>query len=225
MGNGFIFSDRCEAGRLLAERLGGYRNRNPIVLGLPRGGIVVGYEIARALGAPLDVIVVRKLGAPDQPELGIGAIAPGNVLVLDAHIIQVLGLTHAEVQAVARREAVELERRLRLYRGQDGLPDVRGRTVILVDDGLATGVTARAAIRAVRRAKPRRIILGVGVCARETADAIREEVDDLVCVSLPRPFRAVGHWYEDFRQTPDEDVLDFLEKARLEEHLKPEGPG
>jgi predicted phosphoribosyltransferase len=211
-----VFDDRVDAGRQLAERLSQFKDDNPIVLALPRGGVVVGYEIARALDAPLDVIVARKLGAPGQEELGIGAIAPGGVRVVDEEALRWLGITEARLQNVTERETEEMERRLRHYRGDRPLPDVQGRTAILVDDGLATGVTARAAIRSLRLQKPRRLVLAVPVCASETAERLRSEVDDLVCVSVPRYFRAVGIWYRDFAQTSDEEVVDLLKRAERE---------
>lgn len=218
-----IFEDRQDAGRRLADQLEQYRDQNPIVLGLPRGGVVVGYEIAQALEAPLDVIVARKLGAPMQPELGIGAVAPGGIMLIDESTIQALGLTENDIARVAAQERQEMERRLRRYRHEPGLPDVAGRTVILVDDGLATGVTAFAAIRAVRQGKPARIVLAVAVCALETAEAIRREVDDLVCVSVPERFRAVGLWYRQFEQNTDEQVIQLLDRARSSERTSGEG--
>ena len=208
-----LFEDRRDAGRQLAERLERYREKDVIILALPRGGVPVAYEIARALQAPLDVIVARKLGAPMQPELGIGAIAPGGVMLLDECTINALGLTEADLAPVVRQEREEMGRRLNRYRG-DGLPDVEGRTVILVDDGLATGVTAAAAIHAVRRLGPEAIVLAVPVCARETATALADEVEELVCVSTPEQFIAVGLWYGDFEQTDDAEVIELLEEAR-----------
>jgi len=208
-----VFEDRASAGRLLAQDLLAYKKDNPTVLALPRGGVVVGYEIARALNAPLDVIVARKLGAPGHEELGIGAIAPGGVRVLDEMAVQWLGITEAQLQRVMARETEEMNRRLRLYRGERPLPDVKNRTVILVDDGLATGVTARAAILSLRQQQPRRLVLAVPVCAAETAERLRQEVDDLVCASIPPYFRAVGIWYHRFEQTTDQEVIDLLDRA------------
>lgn len=210
---GLIFEDRVDAGRLLAQKLLKYKEEDPLILALPRGGVVVGYEVARALNAPLDVIVARKLGAPGQEELGIGAIAPGGIRVLDEQAVEWLDITDAQLQRVTARETAEMNRRLRLYRGDRPLPDVRGRTVILVDDGLATGVTARAAVAFLHRQQPRRLIVAIPVCASETADRIRAEVDDLVCASIPPHFRAVGIWYRSFDQTTDQEVIDLLESA------------
>lgn len=210
-----IFRDRFEAGRRLAVELADWRAENPLVLGLPRGGVPVAYEVATALDAPLDVAVARKLGAPQQPELGIGAIAPG-VTVLDERLIGLLGLRDDEIQPILEEESRELHRRLLLYRGVDALPEVQGRTVLVVDDGLATGVTTRAAVRSLRRLSPARLVVAIPVCAPESAASIREEVDDLVCLAKPPDFRAVGLWYQDFRQTSDAEVLELLAKRRAE---------
>ncbi|MCG3116985.1 MAG: dienelactone hydrolase family protein [Candidatus Manganitrophus sp. SA1] len=209
-----VFKDRAAAGRRLAESLQEFQNENPIVLALPRGGVPVGYEVARTLNAPLDVMIARKLGAPGQPELGIGAIAPGGVRVLNEEAIDMLGIREAEIEAIAAEEERELARRLRRFRGDRPPPALRGRTVILVDDGLATGVTAKAAIRAIRKEEPRRIIFAVPVCASDTARSLSEEVDELVCLEAPPYFGAVGLWYQNFEQTSDEEVLEWLERAR-----------
>lgn len=211
-----VFKDRAAAGRRLAVSLQEFRNENPIVLALPRGGVPVGYEVARALNAPLDVLIARKLGAPGQPELGIGAIAPGGVRVLNEEAIDMLGIREAEIEAIAAEEERELARRLRRFRGDRPPPALRERTVILVDDGLATGVTAKAAIRAIRKEEPRRIIFAVPVCASDTARSLSEEVDALVCLEAPPSFGAVGLWYQNFEQTSDEEVLEWLERAREE---------
>lgn len=210
-----IFRDRTDAGRRLAERLLAYRDQNPIVLGLPRGGVPVAYEVAKALDARLDVAVARKLGAPGQPELGVGAIAPG-VSVLDETALRWLGLDDAELQPVVEDETRELHRRLLVYRGVDRLPDVHGKFVIVVDDGVATGVTTRAACRALRRLQPSRLVLAVPVGAPESIAALQGEVDELVCLEQPEPFRAVGLWFDDFSQTSDEEVLELLERRRIE---------
>lgn len=209
-----VFEDRALAGRVLARHLLSYREERPIVLALPRGGVVVGAEIARALKAPLDVIVARKLGAPGHEELGIGAIAPGGVRVVDEQAVQWLGISEAQMERIVARETEEMNRRQRLYRGDRPGPEVQDRTVILVDDGLATGVTARAAIASLRQQKPRRLILAVPVCPVETADRLRVEVDDLICPSLPADFGAVGLWYQRFEQTTDQEVIDLLAAAQ-----------
>ncbi|HLV81121.1 MAG TPA: phosphoribosyltransferase [Chthonomonadaceae bacterium] len=208
-----IFEDRREAGRQLAARLMPYREQDPIVVALPRGGVVIGFEIAQALRAPLDVLVARKLGAPGQPELGIGAIAPGEVRVLDDFAVRYLGISQRELARITAEETQEMERRLQLYRDGRAALDIAHKTAILVDDGLATGVTARAAIRSLRRLQPRRIVLAVPVCAPQTAEAIRPEVDDLVCLLQPDPFRAVGLWYRDFEQVSDQEVIALLQRA------------
>ena len=208
------FHDRQDAGKHLAVLLQRYRNDNPIILALPRGGVPVGYVVARALRAPLDVIVARKIGAPECPEYAIGAIAEGGAVFVEPGAVAETGLGEAELGAAAEREAVELARRVRLYRGDRPFPDVRGRTLILVDDGIATGRTARAAIRAVRERRPRRIVLAAPVVASQTVDALRAEVDDLVYVDAPDDFVAVGIWYERFGQTSDDEVVSLLAQAR-----------
>jgi putative phosphoribosyl transferase len=207
------FRDRAEAGRRLAERLYAYREEDPIVLALPRGGVPVAYEISRALDAPLDVFIARKLGAPDQPELGIGAVAQGGTRVLNERIVERLGIPDAYLDFVTRREQAEVERRLLLLRGDRPEPRLRDRTVILVDDGLATGVTARAAIVALRERGPRRLVLAVPVCAAQTAEVVRPEVDDLVFLQTPSDLYAIGLWYEDFEQVSDDEVVGLLRKV------------
>ncbi len=209
-----IFHDRADAGRQLAERLRQFRSTNPLVLALPRGGVPVADEVARALHAPLDVVVVRKIGAPWQPELGLGAIAEGGVLVVDSPLVRELAVPLREIEEIADRETAELERRVRLYRGGRALPPIEGRTVILVDDGVATGSTARAAIRSVREHHPRQLILAVPVVAAESARDLGAEVDKLVYLQAPEVFYAVGCWYEVFGQTSDEEVASLLELAR-----------
>jgi putative phosphoribosyl transferase len=211
------FKDREDAGRQLAERLLPYRDENPIVLALPRGGVPVGYEISHALEAPLDVFIARKLGAPGRPEFGIGAVAQGGVRVLNERAIEALGIPEEYIEQVAERETEEIERRLRLLRGNSPEPEVRGRTVILVDDGLATGVTARAAIEALRRRAPQHLVLAVPVCAVQTEEALYSEVDELVCLKAPSDLMAIGLWYEDFEQVEDEEVIALLERARREQ--------
>jgi predicted phosphoribosyltransferase len=215
------FKDRADAGRKLGARLAGLLPSEPapVVLALPRGGVPVGYEVARSLRAPLDVVVARKLGAPEQPELGVGAVAlwegsAGSVRVLHEHAGQVPGVTREYLRETAAREEAEARRRLGLYRGDRSPPELAGQNTVLVDDGLATGVTARAAILAVRGANPRRLVLAVPICARPTAAALRPEVDDLVCLHAPRDLYAVGLYYGDFGQTPDEEVVHLLEAAR-----------
>jgi putative phosphoribosyl transferase len=210
------FEDREDAGRRLAERLVRYRDERPVVFALPRGGVPVGYEISRSLGAPLDVFVARKLGAPGQPEFGIGAVAPGGVRVLNGNVVERLGIPADYLETVTRKETAEVERRLRHFRGGRPEPEVRGRTVILVDDGLATGVTAQAAVEALRRLEPRRLVLAAPVCAAQTAERLGPEVDELVCLTEPPDLGAIGFWYRNFEQTSDEEVIGLLERARRE---------
>jgi len=210
------FRDRTEAGRLLAERLGVYAGRpDVLVLALPRGGVPVAYEVAKALDAPLDVFVVRKLGVPGHEELAMGAIASGGVMALNDDLVQALHIPHRLIEAVAARELVELERRERVYRDDRPMPDVHGRTVILVDDGLATGSTMRAAVAGLRRLGPARIVVAVPTAVPSTCEEFRHEADECVCDITPEPFHAVGLWYEDFSQTTDDEVRDLLERSAV----------
>ena len=183
-------------------------------------GVVVGYEIAYALGAPLDVVVVRKLGTPGQPELALGAIAPGGVCVLNEDVVGWLDISEDEVEQIASQEAREMERRMRLFRSDRPEPALKGKTVIMVDDGVATGMTVRAAIECLCQQEPGHLVLAVPVCAAETAEALRSEVDDLVCLNTPPELLAIGYWYEDFEQVSDEEVVDLLESSRRE-HEEP----
>ncbi|MCA1697197.1 MAG: phosphoribosyltransferase, partial [Actinobacteria bacterium] len=180
----------------------------------PRGGVPVGAEVSRSLDAPLEVIVSRKLGAPGQPEFGIGAVAPGGVRVLNERAVRALGIGEDYLEWVSARESAEAARRLRLFRGDRPYPDLNGRTAILVDDGLATGVTARAALLALRRLSPQRLVLAVPVCAPQTAEMLRPETDDLIYLLAPPDLEAVGLWYQNFDQVPDEEVIRLLEEAR-----------
>lgn len=208
------FQDRTDAGRQLAALLTEYRDESPLVLGLPRGGVPVAYEIARTLGVPLDVWVVRKVGAPGQPELGLGAVAEGGALFLDRGMMRSLGVSEAEVSRTAEWEAEEVDRRVARFRGAHPAPDIQGRTVILVDDGVATGGTVRAAIRALRERRPGKIVLAVPVGAVESLESLRPEVEDIVCVHPAEFMRSVGEFYDDFNQTPDEEVQQLLARAR-----------
>src|SRR5690349_14604844 len=211
------FRDRFEAGRVLAEHLRKYANRRDVlVLALPRGGVPVAFEIARALHAPLDVFVVRKLGVPGHEELAMGAIASGGVLITDPEVIEDLAIPLDVVTDVAAREENELLRREREYRGDRPKPDMRERTVILVDDGLATGSTMRAALAALRKLRPARIVVAVPVAAPATCAELAGEVDDIICARTPEPFRAVGEWYLDFSPTSDEEVRELLARAEYE---------
>lgn len=208
------FRDRREAGRALAERLRDYAGRDDvIVLALPRGGVPVGFEVASALGAPLDVFLVRKLGVPGHEELAFGAIASGGLLVLDRDAVAQLRLGSATIERVIARETAELARRERAYRADRPPPDLRGRTVILVDDGLATGSTMTAAVAAIAKQEPARIVVGVPVASAEACEGLRREVDEVICLLTPAPFHAVGVWYEDFRPVDDAEVRQLLAAA------------
>jgi len=209
-----VFADRFEAGRLLASRLQEFANRDDVVvLALPRGGVPVGFEVAKALRAPLDVFVVRKLGVPGQEELAMGALASGGVILLNRSVIQALGIPQDMIEAVIAKEQKELERREREYR--EGRPpiDVRGRTVILVDDGLATGSSMRVAAAALRQKDPAQIVVAVPVASAQTCAEFEKEVEKVVCAVTPEPFWAVGQWYRDFSQTTDEEVRELLRQA------------
>ena len=210
------FANRISAGRALAKALDNYANRSDvIVLALPRGGVPVAYEVARALNAPLDVFLVRKLGVPGYEELAMGAIATGNVRVLNEALVKDLRIPANWIDQIVARERRELERRERLYRGASPRLNVTGRTVIIVDDGLATGSTMRAAVIALGKLGPAKIIVAAPVAARETCESFKEDVDSTcVCVMSPEPFQGVGLWYQNFSQTTDEEVCDLLEHAK-----------
>ncbi len=212
------FQDRADAGRQLAARLDAYAGENTLVLALPRGGVPVAYEIARALRAPLDIFVVSKLGTPGQEELAMGAIASGGTRVLNQEVIQVLGISPEQIEAVARREALELERRERQYRGGWERLQARGRTVILVDDGLATGSTMRAAAAALRQFEPQKIVAASPVAAETTCAILRQTVEEIVCLYMPRDFYAVGQFYQDFSPVSDEQVRELYRRARELSH-------
>ncbi|EFL42972.1 phosphoribosyltransferase [Streptomyces fungicidicus] len=212
------FRDRRQAGRELAARLRERRDEgalpDPVVLALPRGGVAVAAEVARALDAPLDVLVVRKIGAPFHEEFGVGAMAGDGVPVFDEDSLFRLGLSESDLAAVVARERAELRRREERYRQGRPPPDTRGRTVIVVDDGLATGSTARAALRALRARDPGRLVLAVPVGAAEGLALMRSEADEVLCLHEPAAFMAVGQWYEEFDQLTDEDVLDALHQRQ-----------
>src|SRR2546421_5124306 len=208
------FRDRVDAGRRLAQRLAAMELQSPVVLALRRGGVPVAAEIATELGAPMDVFVARKVGAPGHQEFGIGAVAEGWDGIVVSDTARQLGIGDREMQGLAASAHRELDRRVGLYRRDRSLPELAGRDVVLVDDGLATGVTAEAALRSLRLQQPARLILAVPVCARETATRLGAVADEVVCVEAPVEFFAVGQWYENFSQTTDDEVLDLLERGR-----------
>jgi putative phosphoribosyl transferase len=216
-----LYRDRLEAGRILATKLTAYADRKDVVvLALPRGGVPVAFEVAKALQAPLDVFVVRKLGVPGHEELAMGAIATGGMYVVNEHVVRMLAIPDSVIEEVAEREQKELERREQLYRDDLPPPDVRDRTIILVDDGLATGSTMRAAVAALRKQHPAHIVVAVPVAAPVVRDEFKAEVDEIVCASTPEPFFGVGYWYEDFSQTSDEEVHDLLALSEQERPLQ-----
>jgi putative phosphoribosyl transferase len=225
-----IFPNRTEAGRSLALLLREYANRKDvIVLGIPRGGVPVAFEIARTLNAPLDVLVLRKLGVPGHEELGFGAIASGGIRALNSEIVEALRISPWDIELVTEREAKELKRREHAYRGRRPALDVKGRTVVLVDDGIATGSGMRAAIDALRQMKPAQIVVAVPVAPASTCDHLRGEVDELICLATPEPFYGVGQFYYDFSQVSDEEVNELLDRATREidrqDHHAPEVAG
>lgn len=216
-----------DAGRILAKLLAPYKGGDTVVLGLPRGGLPVAYQVAEALGAPLDVLVSRKLAAPWHPEFGFGAVA-GDVVVVDQESVRLLGLDEVQIEQIVERERKEAARREALFRAGRGPLRLRGRTVVLVDDGLATGVTAEAACDAVRKEGPARLVLAVPVCAADSAERLRAHADEVVCAFVPPAFAAVGQFYADFRQTEDSDVIELLRRRRgpvAHEDLPPRRPG
>jgi putative phosphoribosyl transferase len=217
-----IFDDRGEAGRALAARLAPYAGRGDVVvLALPRGGVPVGYEVAAALGVPLDVLIVRKLGVPGHEELAMGAVAGGGVRVLDEQLIRVLRIPGELVERVTARERAEVERRERAYRGGRPAAAVRGKTVIVVDDGIATGATVRAAVAALRSMGAARIVVAAPVAPRSTVRELRRLADEVACVATPEPFEAISLWYGAFPQTPDEEVRALLARAAAGERPAP----
>jgi putative phosphoribosyl transferase len=217
-----MLRDRREAGRLLARSVQRYADRpDVLVLGLPRGGVPVAYEVATALNAPLDVFLVRKLGMPGHEEFAVGAIASGGLRVLNTAVLEAYSIPEKEIARLAEREQAELERRERVYRGGQPPLHVRGRTVILVDDGLATGSSMQAAVLALKQGRPARTVVAVPVAPPDTCEALRAIADAVHCVLTPEPFEAVGRWYENFEQTTDEEVIELLERARARKLAAP----
>lgn len=207
-----LFRDRTDAGQRLAEKLSHY-GADVLVLALPRGGVPVAFEVANALGAPLDVLLVRKLGAPGHEELAMGAIASGGVRVLNDNVIRSLRVSEHEIATAVEREEKELLRREYLYRGKSSFPKIEDRTVILIDDGVATGATIRAAILALRQRNPKRLVVAVPVGVPDTCELLRREADEVVCTATPAPFYGVGRWYESFPQTSDDEVRELLNRV------------
>ena|SRR5258708_673143 len=207
-----MFEDRIEAGKQLAQKLTKYEKESPLVVALPRGGVAVGFPIAKALHAPLEVEIVRKLGAPQNLELGIGAVAEDGVVYLDHDMLDYFQISQSTLRLIQERETLELERRKQLYRNGKPLPLLTNRTVILVDDGLATGVTAQAAMLSLKKHHPKKIIFAVPVCSKETAVSIQQLVDSTICLKTPEKLDAIGRYYEDFQQVTDEEVLTFLRR-------------
>ncbi len=208
-----MFADRRAAGRELARRLGHLRAEQPIVLALPRGGVPVGFEVAEALDAPLDIVLVRKIGAPGQPELALGAVVDGAAaqVLIDQALAAALAVDPAYIERETRRQLVEIERRREAYLGRRPPVSIAGRTVVVVDDGIATGSTVRTALRAIRNGGADRVVLAVPVAPQETLDALKQEVDEIVCLAMPSPFLAVGAHYQEFAQLADEEVVSLLE--------------
>ncbi len=217
-----LFPNRSVAGRLLAERLRAYAGRNEvIVLALPRGGVPVGFEVAHALGVELDVLIVRKLGVPQQPELAMGAIASGGARYLNEEVLRLAHVSDAELRQVVAAETAELERRERLYRGNRLPPDITGRTVIVVDDGMATGASMRAAVLALRSKRPTHIVVAVPVAPEDAGERLQGAADEFVCLQTPRDFYAVGQFYLDFQQTSDDEVRALLKRSRSPAQKEP----
>lgn len=208
------FQDRKEAGRRLGKILKKYKFESPIILAIPRGGVVVGFEVAKLLKAPLDVIIARKVGVPTQPELGMGAVAEGGVKILDKDLIEQIRIPRGSVNEVIAKERAEIKRRRSLYRGNKPITNIENRVVILVDDGLATGVSARAAIESIKKLRPKKIIFAAPVCAKESEQNLRHLVDELFCILIPPGFDSVGRWYQNFDQVTDEEVKELLKSYR-----------
>ncbi|MEW6031903.1 MAG: phosphoribosyltransferase [Bacillota bacterium] len=209
-----LFSDRRDAGRRLAKELARASLPDPVVLGIPRGGVIVADEVARTLGAPLDLVIPRKIGAPGNPELAIGAVAQDGTLVADEALVKALGVSQRYLEAETQRQRAEIERRLSLYRQGRPAVDLAGASAIVVDDGIATGATVLAALRGVRAQGPARLVLAVPVAPPDTLERLRAETDEIVCLATPEPFYAVGQFYRHFEQTSDEEVFEIMERSR-----------
>jgi putative phosphoribosyl transferase len=216
-----MFANRVEAGRRLASRLEHLRSADVVVLALPRGGVPVAAEVAEALDAPLDVILVRKLGAPFQPELGVGAIGEDNTRVINSEVVSLARVSQRDLAAVEQRERIELDRRVQLYRGTRPRIDLTGRTAVVVDDGVATGSTAVVACQVARAHGAARVVLAVPVAPPDWTDRLAGAADELICVETPYPFSAIGQWYRDFSQTSDQEVIDCLDRAAHREAARP----
>lgn len=210
-----IFKDRIEAGDLLAEQLLKYKDkRGVVVLALPRGGVPIGFQVAKALNVPLDIFLVRKLGVPFQEELAMGAIASGGVVVFNDDILRMINISSDVIEEVKRQELAVLNHREKLYRGDRPIPDIKDKTIILIDDGIATGATIRAAIQALKKLQSKKIVVATPVAPLDTCELLRGEVDEVVCLEMPYPFYAIGNWYQDFSQTSDEEVQELLDRSK-----------
>jgi predicted phosphoribosyltransferase len=211
-----MFNDRAEAGRTLAKSLSDYKGKKVVVFAIPRGGVVLAYEVAKALDAPLDLIIPRKIGAPNEPEFAIGAVTEDGTTILNQDAIQYLGVSDVYIQQEVKRQIAEIKRRMKRYLGYGPRPSVEGKTVILVDDGIATGATIRAAIASIRKKKPDSIVLAIPVGPPDTVEELRKEVDLVVCLMTPEPFFAIGQFYRRFEQLDDEEVVQILDKLKLD---------
>ncbi|MGB9659810.1 MAG: phosphoribosyltransferase [Nitrososphaerales archaeon] len=209
-----MFKDRTEAGKILAKALSEYKDKNTIVLAIPRGGVIVAYEVAKALNAPLDLIIPRKIGAPNQPELAIGAVTEDGTTILNQDIVQYLRVPDDYIKTEVKRQIEEIKRRIQRYLGDKPRLSIEGKVAILIDDGVATGATTRAAIASIRKRKPALIVLAMPVGPPDTVKELREDADKVICLMTPEPFFAIGQFYENFEQTSDEEVIQILNKLR-----------
>lgn len=209
-----MFKDRRDAGRRLAQRIEGIKEADLFILAVPRGGVVVAFEVVKALGAPMDLIIPRKLGAPGNPELAIGAVTQDGTIVLNHDIVQELGVPKSFIDQEAAEQVKEIERRMKKYRGDAPPPQLAGRTVVLIDDGIATGATIRAAVQSVRRSRPKRLIIAVPVAPPSAVQSLEKDADEVVALETPEWFMAIGQFYENFDQTSDEEVIDLMAKAK-----------